>query len=53
MKMIVTIISKTSNTNSFLFVVVVFLSFHRNQKQKSNFQQVDALPPKTTFTFSV
>ena len=50
MKMIVTIISKNLITNFFLFVS--FLSFHRNQNQKSNFQQVDALPTRTSFIFS-
>ena len=35
----------------FNFINSIFLSFHRNQKQESNFQQVGALVTRNSFAF--
>ena len=48
MRMIVTIIPTNLITNSLLSL---FLSFHRNQKEESNLQQVDGLVTRNSFAF--
>ena len=51
MKKIVTIIPTNLATNSYKFTFVLFLSYHTNQKQESNFQQVGGLVTRNSFVF--
>ena len=51
MEKIVTIIPINLATNSYKFTFALFLSFHTNQKQEPNFQQVGGLARRNNFAF--
>ena len=48
MKITVTILARNLVTS---FTFIPFLSFHRNQNQESNFQQVGSLITRNTIAF--